>query len=184
MSTIPANTIVSVVPSVISAGGTGLNGVGLMLTKSGWQVLEFNVRMGDPETQVDLPRLETYLAILLRVFAEGTSEWTEPLVWSHLAAVTVVMTAGGYPGDYHKGDVIAGLDLVDRINEEAPGLGKVFHAGTKLGPDGQILTAGGRVLNVTALGPTLDEAADRAHRHANIITWPGEYHRRDIARGV
>ena len=171
-------------PMLHSIRYSGFLYVGLMLTRSGWMVLEFNVRMGDPETQVVLPRLETDLAILLRVFAEGTSRWTEPLVWSPLAAVTVVMTAGGYPGDYHKGDVIAGLDLVDRINEEAPGLGKVFHAGTKLGPDGQILTAGGRVLNVTALGPTLDEAADRAHRHANIITWPGEYHRRDIARGV
>jgi phosphoribosylamine---glycine ligase len=145
-----------------------------MLTAEGWMVLEFNVRMGDPESQVVFPRLESNLANVLYVLAGGDT-YLEPLVWSENAAVTVVMTAGGYPDKYRKGDVITGLEAAAELPDVT-----VMHAGTKA-EEGQITTNGGRVLNITALGPTLEEARTLAYQAVGLIDWDDVAYRHDIA---
>lgn len=166
-------------PLVLEVGFTGLLYVGLMLTEDGWKVLEFNVRFGDPETQVILPRLESDLAEILYILASGQT-YPHRLKCSEQACVTIVMTAGGYPGGYQKGNDIIGLDLVKPL--EPTGV-KVFHAGTKL-DHGFIVTDGGRVLNVTALGETIANARDCAYEVITWIRWDVETHRTDIAEGV
>jgi phosphoribosylamine--glycine ligase len=154
--------------------GTPYHGVlyaGLMLTAAGPKVLEFNCRFGDPETQAVLPRLRSDLLELLlastrRGGLEGAvSEWSSD--W----AVTVVLASRGYPESSSKGDVITGLDQVDA---------EVLHAGTAE-RDGEIVTAGGRVLNVTGLGATPGEARDRAYAAAERIEFDGRQMRTDIA---
>jgi phosphoribosylamine---glycine ligase len=157
--------------------GTPFHGclyAGLMLTADGPRVLEFNVRFGDPETQVVLPRLRSDLLDLLQRstlpggLAGADAEWDER--W----AVSVVLASGGYPESASKGDVISGLDAVaDDI--------EVTHAGTGWGPGGEIVTAGGRVLNVTALGEGPGAARDGAYAAADLITFEGRQLRRDIA---
>lgn len=150
---------------------------GLMLTAAGPKVLEFNCRFGDPETQVILPRLKGDLIPAMEACIDGNL-LPEHAACRPEACVCVVMTAGGYPGTYRKGDAIIGL------KEAALGNTFVFHAGTKL-EGGQIVTAGGRVLGVTALGRTLRETAKQAYQAVERITFKDAHYRRDIAaRGI
>jgi phosphoribosylamine--glycine ligase len=146
---------------------------GLMLTPDGLKVLEYNVRFGDPEAQAVLPRLVSDFADLCRGAAEGRSGLEAR--FRDDACVTVVLATEGYPASPRKGDVIEGL----HVAEELPGV-TVFHAGTEQA-DGRLMTAGGRVLDVTALAPTLAEARARAYEAAERIFWPGVQYRRDIA---
>jgi phosphoribosylamine--glycine ligase len=146
---------------------------GVMLTSDGPKVLEFNARFGDPETQVYLTRLENDLVDVLEACVVGTLDKIE-LRWRAESAVCVVMASGGYPGNYAKGKTIHGL----REAEEVDGV-KVFHAGTTRSGD-EIVTSGGRVLGVTALGRTLGEARERAYRAAENIRFDGAHFRRDI----
>jgi phosphoribosylamine--glycine ligase len=169
-----------VVPTVrgLAAEGRAFRGVlfiGVMLTAAGPKVLEYNARFGDPETQVLIPRLDGDWLALLRSCARG--ELAEADVrWKTDAAVCVVMAAGGYPGSYAKGAPIEGLEAADRLAGVM-----VFHAGTELDASQRVVTAGGRVLGVTAVGPSLSEARDRAYEAVGTIRWAGEHHRRDIA---
>jgi len=157
--------------------GTPFHGclyAGLMLTADGPRVLEFNVRFGDPETQVVLPRLRSDLLDLLqRSTVPGGLAGSDP-EWDERWAVSVVLASGGYPESASKGDVISGLDAVADDVE-------VTHAGTAWGPGGEIVTAGGRVLNVTALGDGPGAARDAAYAAADLITFEGRQLRRDIA---
>ena len=147
---------------------------GVMLTKNGPKILEFNARFGDPETQVYLTRLENDLVELLDASANGTLANHE-LKWSPFASVCVVMASGGYPGNYEKGKVISGLDAANALPRT-----KVFHAGTAL-QDGQVVTNGGRVLGVTALGKDLRAAQAAAYAAVEKISFEGAQFRRDIA---
>lgn len=155
----------------------GILFVGLMITENGPQVLEFNVRFGDPETQVVLPRLENDLLTLFEAAIDGTLG-QQRLSWSTQKAVTVVLASGGYPSNYRKGFTIFGLEEASKVPEVM-----VFHAGTKAS-DEQIVTDGGRVLNVTALGDTFTQAIDRAYNAVRCISWEGMTYRRDIAARV
>ncbi|MGZ6976676.1 MAG: phosphoribosylamine--glycine ligase [Acidimicrobiia bacterium] len=149
---------------------------GLMLTPEGTKVLEFNVRFGDPECQVVLPRLASDLAAHCSEAATG--RLTTPVTFVDDACVGVVLASEGYPGTPRTGDVITGLDDVDELDDV-----QVFHAATARDGD-TIRTAGGRVLSVTALGPTIPEAHTRAYDAASRISWPGMQHRTDIAAAV
>ena len=147
---------------------------GVMLTKAGPKILEFNARFGDPETQVYLTRLENDLVELLDASATGTLAQHE-LKWSPRASVCVVMASGGYPGTYAKGKPILGLAAAAKLPDT-----KVFHAGTAL-KDGQIVTNGGRVLGVTAVGKDLRAAQAAAYAAVEKIHFEGAQFRRDIA---
>ncbi|MBK9138707.1 MAG: phosphoribosylamine--glycine ligase [Verrucomicrobia bacterium] len=147
---------------------------GVMLTKSGPKVLEFNSRFGDPETQVYLTRLENDLLEVLEASVNGTLEGVE-LRWKEAASVCVVMASGGYPGSYPKGKVIHGLDAAAALPNT-----KVFHAGTAW-KDGTMVTNGGRVLGVTAWAPDLPAARIAAYAAVERITFEGAQFRRDIA---
>ena len=147
---------------------------GVMLTKGGPKVLEFNARFGDPETQVYLTRLENDLVELLDASVSGTLDKAE-LKWSPLASVCVVMASGGYPGNYAKGKPILGLAEAAKWPNT-----KVFHAGTAL-KDGQIVTNGGRVLGVTAWAKDLKSAQAAAYAAVGKICFEGAQFRRDIA---
>ena len=150
---------------------------GLMLTASGPRVLEFNVRFGDPETQAILPRLRTDLLELLAAASEhGGLEGVE-LEWDPCSAVTVVLASAGYPASSHSGDEILGLDQI-------PDDVFVTHAATAAGPDGSVVTSGGRVLNVTALGADTAAARASAYAAAEMIQFDGRQLRRDIAAAV
>ena len=166
-----------IVPTLRAVPFTGVLFVGLMVTADGPQVLEFNVRFGDPETQVVLPRLENDLVELFDAAIDGRLSTITPH-WSPRKAVTVVLAAGGYPGAYRKGDVIHGLREASALRDVL-----VFHAGTRQDGD-DLLTNGGRVLNVTALGDTFAEAIDRAYQAVTLIHWEGMQYRRDIAARV
>jgi phosphoribosylamine--glycine ligase len=146
---------------------------GIMLTKNGPRVLEFNARFGDPETQVYLTRLENDLVELLDASVGGTLDKIE-LKWNPQASVCVVMASGGYPGNYEKGKPIRGLDEAATLQGV-----KVFHAGTVL-RDGQIVTNGGRVLGVTALGRDLKAAQGAAYAAVEKIHFEGAHFRGDI----
>lgn len=147
---------------------------GFMLTPQGPKVVEYNVRFGDPETQVVLPRLESDLVDIMMAVAEGRPDDIE-LAWSDSWAVCVVLASEGYPGSYEKGKVILGIDEA----EELEGV-TVFHAGTALNSDGELITAGGRVLNVVALGSTFEEAREQAYRAVDLINFEGKQFRTDI----
>ncbi|MFJ1795010.1 phosphoribosylamine--glycine ligase [Kitasatospora griseola] len=155
---------------------SGLLYAGLALTSRGTRVVEFNARFGDPETQVVLARLRTPLAGVLLAAANGTLAELEALRWDEGAAVTVVMASEGYPANPRTGDPIEGLD-----EAEADGTAFVLHAGTKTGADGEVLTAGGRVLSVTAIGKDLAEARAKAYAGLSKISFKGAQHRTDIA---
>lgn len=157
----------------------GLLYCGLALTPQGLQVIEFNVRFGDPETQSVLARLESPLAQTLLAAAEGRLAEFGPLAWSPDAAVTVVMAAEGYPEAPRTGDPIAGLEEAAAL----PGV-MVLHAGTATSVEGEIVTAGGRVLSVVATGADLAAARERAYEAVGLISWEGEQHRSDIARAA
>jgi phosphoribosylamine---glycine ligase len=147
---------------------------GVMLTKNGPRVLEFNARFGDPETQVYLTRLENDLVELLDASVSGTLDKIE-LKWKSAASVCVVMASGGYPGNYAKGKIIRGLDDAAKL----PNV-KVFHAGTAL-KENQIVTNGGRVLGVTAWAKDLKTAQTAAYAAVEKISFDGAQFRRDIA---
>ena len=170
-------TIVRPVVAEMAAQGSPFRGLlyaGLMITSDGPQVIEFNARFGDPETQVVLPRLESDLLELCAAVADGTLDRVARPVWSSEAACGVVIASRGYPGPYAKGFPITGLDALD------PDI-LVFHAGTAREPDGQLVTTGGRVLTLVARGDTLTAA--RAHVYANIgrVSFEGARWRSDIA---
>jgi len=160
----------------LAADGTPYVGVlyaGLMITAEGPKLIEYNVRFGDPETQVLVPRLKSDLLPLLVAATDGVLDAVD-VRWHEDAALTVVMAAKGYPGAYEKGSVIRNLDGA----EKATGC-RIFHAGTVL-DDGVVKAAGGRVLDVTALGKTVSEAAAKAYACVDLIDWPEGFCRRDI----
>lgn len=146
---------------------------GLMLTAEGPKVLEFNCRWGDPETQVLVRRLKSDLLPLLEATAEGKLSTIEP-EWDSRSAVCVILASGGYPGSYEKGKPIAGLEEAATLDGV-----EIFHAGTK-SLDGRVVTNGGRVLGVTALGENLAEARVMAYRAADRISFDGLQRRNDI----
>lgn len=151
----------------------GIIYAGIMVTKTGPKVLEFNVRFGDPETQAILPRLESSLADALMKVSQGRCKEVE-LVWKKAMSVSVVLASGGYPGSVEKGFPISGM-------EEAEALGcRVYHAGTAL-KDGKIVNAGGRVLAVTAYGEKIEEAIANAYKGVEKISWEKMQYRKDIA---
>jgi phosphoribosylamine---glycine ligase len=149
---------------------------GLMLTPDGPRLVEYNVRFGDPEAQVVLPRLTTDLAELLAAAAAGDLTRAPAPAVGEDACVTVVLASEGYPAAPRTGDVITGVS-----DAQAAGA-TVFCAGVASGPDGALVTAGGRVLDVTAMGPTVAVARARAYTAAGRISWPGLHHRTDIAQ--
>ncbi|MFG2554538.1 phosphoribosylamine--glycine ligase [Streptomyces sp. NPDC048581] len=156
---------------------SGLLYAGLAITSRGVRVIEFNARFGDPETQVVLARLKTPLAGVLLAAAKGDLAHLAPLRWSEDAAVTVVVASHNYPGTPRTGDPITGLDEV--AAEDAPHA-YVLHAGTKYDGD-VVVSAGGRVLSVTATGKDLTKARDRAYKAVARIKLDGSQHRTDIA---
>jgi phosphoribosylamine--glycine ligase len=158
---------------------SGLLYAGLALTSRGVRVIEFNARFGDPETQVVLARLRTPLAALLRAAATGQLAAFPELRWSDDAAVTVVIASHNYPGTPRTGDVITGLEEVAEHGGEDEAY--VLHAGTRRRDDGQVVSAGGRVLSVTATGPDLPVARERVYRAVQRVGLPGGHHRTDIA---
>ncbi|HJQ98552.1 MAG TPA: phosphoribosylamine--glycine ligase, partial [Candidatus Polarisedimenticolaceae bacterium] len=173
-----ARSIVAPTIEGLAAEGRPFRGVlfvGLMLTASGPKVLEYNARFGDPETQVLLPRLDGDWLDLLEATARGDLRGARP-AWKDDAAVCVVMASRGYPESSGKGDPIDGLDAAEAL----PGVA-VFHAGTARDASGRIVTAGGRVLGVTATGPGIAAARARAYEAVSRIRWDGEHHRSDIA---
>ena len=149
---------------------------GLMMTNQGPKVLEYNVRFGDPECQPLLMRLKTDLVDLLEAVATGKLDEIGSLEWDPRPAVCVVMASEGYPGNYTKGHPIRGLDEAAKLPDV-----KVFHAGTKLDAQGRVVTAGGRVLNVTALGDSIALAKRNAYEGVKCIRWQGAWCRKDIA---
>jgi phosphoribosylamine--glycine ligase len=148
---------------------------GLMVTKQGPKVLEYNVRFGDPECQPLLMRLKTDLLDLLEAAVDDRLDQLPPLDWDPRPAVCVVMASQGYPGYYSKGHPIRGLQNAEILPDV-----KVFHAGTAMAND-HIVTAGGRVLNVTALGSTIAQAKLNAYRAVKCIRWKGAWCRKDIS---
>jgi len=161
----------------LTARGIDYRGVlyaGLMLTPQGLKMIEYNVRFGDPECQVVLPRLSTDLAELLSQAATGNLQVAPE--FSNEAVVTVVCAAEGYPAIPRTGDVIRGIEQAQAV----PGV-TVICAGVGQNSQGQLITAGGRVLDVTAVGSTLTQARERAYQAVALISWPGMQHRSDIA---
>ena len=147
---------------------------GIMLTPAGPRVLEFNVRFGDPETQPILMRLKSDLLEVMLATCDGRLDEVT-LVWDQRPAVCVVMASGGYPDSYEKGKVITGLEEAGKLQDVM-----VFHAGTAE-KDGMIVTAGGRVLGVTAMGKTVADAKVKAYEAVSKINFEGAYYRHDIA---
>ena len=147
---------------------------GFMLTPAGPKVLEFNARFGDPETQVVLPRLKNDLVEVMLACAEQRLADVE-LSWRDEWAVSVVLTSAGYPGSYEKGKVITGIDDADAMENVT-----VYHAGTALREDGAVVTSGGRVIDVTALGATFEAARNLAYEACEKIDFEGKTYRRDI----
>ena len=176
MNQITREILVPVVDGM-NRNGTPYKGVlyaGLMITGGGPRVLEFNVRFGDPETQPILARMKSDLLKVLLAVCDGTLDQIT-IEWDRRPAVCVVMASGGYPGDYEKGKKITGLDEAQQLEDVI-----VFHAGTK-NMNGDIVTNGGRVLGVTALGQTIRDAKEKAYKAVVKIKFDGAYYRRDIA---
>lgn len=154
--------------------------IGLMLTPAGPKVLEYNVRFGDPETQAILVRLQSDLFLVFQAMIEGRLAEVS-VEWSNRSSACVVLASAGYPGPYKTGESIAGLDRL------ATNLGtnndlQVFHAGTAKTATGDLLTAGGRVLGITAAGETLEQALGTCYDGIEKVTWVGMQYRRDIGR--
>lgn len=157
--------------------GTPFRGVlfaGLMITKDGPKLIEYNTRFGDPECEVLMPRLESDLLDLVQATLDGHLDRVTP-AWSRDAALTVVMAANGYPGTPETGSEIRKTDDVARLNNVT-----IYHAGTALRDDGALVAKGGRVLAVTARGATIAEAQSRAYEAVKVIDWPGGFYRHDI----
>ena len=148
---------------------------GLMITKQGLKVLEYNVRFGDPECQPLMMRLQSDLVDVLEATTTGQLDEVETMHWDPRPAVCVVMASEGYPGSYKKGHAIRGLEQAGQLPDV-----KVFHAGTAL-RDGQATTNGGRVLGVTALGESISTAKLQAYTAVKCIRWDGAWCRKDIS---
>jgi len=148
--------------------------VGLMITDTGPKVLEFNCRFGDPETQVLLPRLKSDLVPLIMACIDGTLDQHTDIEWHTQAATCVVMASGGYPNPYQTGKTITGLEEAESIDDV-----NVFHAGTEQ-DENNIVTAGGRVLGVTALAEDLKTAIEKAYQGVSAIHFDGAHYRKDI----
>ena len=164
--------------AAMKARGTPFCGVlyaGLMVTADGPKLIEYNVRFGDPECQVLMPRLLSDLPEVLMATGSGRLFEVEP-EWSDEIAVTVILANPGYPGEYTKGAAINGLDAASELSDVI-----VFHAGTSLS-DGQVTATGGRVIAVTGTGPTPPAARKRAYEGVSLIDWPGAHYRNDIGR--
>jgi phosphoribosylamine--glycine ligase len=153
----------------------GILYAGLMIGKDGPKVVEFNCRFGDPETQAILPRLESDLLPILLACIDGSLTEQE-IKWSQKACCCVAMASGGYPGQYEKGKEIFGLEEAAKLPETV-----VFHAGTKT-ENGKILTSGGRVLGVTALGGSIKESIENAYKAVQKISFEGTHFRKDIGQ--
>ncbi|MDH3194654.1 MAG: phosphoribosylamine--glycine ligase [Acidimicrobiia bacterium] len=168
--------VVRPVLATMAALGTPYVGflyVGYVLTAKGPSVLEFNCRLGDPETQVVLARMQTDLVDLIDAALDGRVNGVS-LEWSEMAAVNVVLAADGYPDNPVKGTLLKRLSVPDDVT--------LFHAGTATNEDGGVIAAGGRVLNVVALGRSVDEARTLCYEAVDTIRWPGMQYRSDIAR--
>ncbi|MBF0357682.1 MAG: phosphoribosylamine--glycine ligase, partial [Magnetococcales bacterium] len=166
------------IPTVdaMAAEGRDFKGVlyaGLMIKDGVMKVLEFNARFGDPETQPLLMRMKSDIIPLMEASASGSLEGAT-IEWDDRTALCVVLAAGGYPGSYAKGMPISGIEAADSMDGVA-----VFHAGTKM-VDAKVVTAGGRVLGVTALGEGVKDAQQRAYAAVDKISWDKLYCRRDI----
>ncbi len=171
------DTIIQPIASGLDQEGISYRGVlfaGLMLTAEGPQLLEFNVRFGDPETQVLMARLEDDILPLLRDTATGQLQQDRPIAMSDDAALCVVMASNGYPGSYKKNTIIRGLEQAEAMPEVT-----VFHAGTAE-KDGQIVASGGRVLGITAKAGSIAMAQQRAYHAVDCLDWPDGFCRRDI----
>src|SRR4029079_9826726 len=160
----------------MTAMGAPYKGVlfaGVMVTKDGPKLVEYNARFGDPECQVLMVRMKSDIVPALLACADGQLKHFD-LRWFDDAAITVIMATKGYPGDYGKGSVIRGLDEAGAVDGV-----EIFHAGTKRVGD-EVLANGGRVLNISAMGKTVGEARERAYRAIGLIEWPEGFCRRDI----
>ena len=157
---------------------TGVIFFGLILTEKGPKVLEYNARFGDPEAQVVLPRMKTDLVDVIEACVDGKLDEI-PLEFSEDACLCVVLASDGYPVKYEKGFPISGLETFEGKTDEL-----VFHAGTAFDGDGNIVTNGGRVLAVTALAPTLQEARSKAYAAAERVTFANKYMRHDIGHAI
>ncbi|MDD5116432.1 MAG: phosphoribosylamine--glycine ligase [Candidatus Omnitrophica bacterium] len=183
-SIITANILVEVMEKIIyriidglAKEGIGYRGVlyaGIMLTKEGPKTLEFNVRFGDPETEVILPRLKSDLVEIMLAATDGELIKVKNLYWDPRACVCVVCASGGYPGSYARDKEITGLDEAERLQDVV-----VFHAGTRKEGD-KILTSGGRVLGVTGLGVNIQDAINKTYKAVEKINFEGMHFRRDI----
>ncbi len=170
------NRIIEPVIRGMQRNGTPLKGVlyaGLMITSEGPMVLEFNVRFGDPETQAILPRMQGDIVELMLASCEGRLESIE-LEWDKRSCVCVVISSGGYPGEYEKGKEISGLKDAEKLEDTV-----VFHAGTKK-EGNKIVTSGGRVLGVTSLGNSIEKAIEQAYKAVDKINFERCFFRRDI----
>ncbi|MFY9609969.1 MAG: phosphoribosylamine--glycine ligase [Blastocatellia bacterium] len=155
---------------------SGVLYTGLMFTKDGLRVIEYNARLGDPETQAVMTRLDSDLAEVFDAIVDARIGTTS-IAWSNDSAVCVVAASGGYPGEFEKGKVVNGLDEAKSIDRAV-----VFHAGTTLDDRGRFISSGGRVLGVTAQGTTLEEARARAYAAIGKINFDGMQYRTDIAK--
>ena len=176
MQLVVMDRIVTPTLKALADAGTPFKGVlfvGLMITKAGPQLIEYNVRFGDPETQVLMMRLKSDILEALVASADGTLENVD-LEWHDQVGLTVVMATQGYPEAYEKGSEIRGLEKIDEMDDVV-----LFHAGTRK-QDGHYLANGGRVLCMTALGDTVASAQARAYRGIDQIDWPEGFYRRDI----
>ena len=165
----------------MAAEGRPFKGIiffGLMLTPEGPKVLEYNARFGDPEAQVVLPRMENDLIQVCQACVDGTLD-TIDLKFADNAAVCVVLASDGYPVSYQKGYPISGLENFKDRDDCF-----VFHAGTKFDEDGRIVTNGGRVLGVTALGTDLKEARKNAYKAQELVQFENKYYRHDIGKAI
>ncbi len=172
-------TIFQKTVDAMNAEGRTFKGVlyyGLMLTEDGPKVLEYNARFGDPETQVILPRLKTDLVDIFEACIDGCLDQLD-IQWEDNAAVCVVLASGGYPVSYQKGYPIQGLNAFDGRDDMM-----IFHAGTAFNEKGEIVTSGGRVLGIVALGDNLKDAIDKAYAHVDEVTFKDAFYRHDIGR--